>query len=298
MPSGASCRQAWIHSWALAVSLLVSARACFVVIFSLLRPDRGSSGSNVFNMTRDVGNISSGQASRRTGSRRASTTASTRRRSRRASNRPRGVALRDDPRDRARRLRWRGCARLARAVRRPGVPDAGRARDRHRGRLADLLRPGATAFGAFPPPGRSTILLGQVVFNASLAMLIIRARFVGMGASSRRPRYDLGSGPLSTFRQVTLPRLMPAVIAGFCSASRSRSTTSSSRLHDRHHVDLADPALLGGPVRHHAAVNALASLMLLVTLVLIVVVVIILRRSRVVGPGQEEGGLGAAFGLG
>src|SRR5262249_18330428 len=36
-------------------------------------------------------------------------------------------------------------------------------------------------FHFFPALGRNTILLGQIVFNASLAMLIIRARFVGMG---------------------------------------------------------------------------------------------------------------------
>ena len=46
------------------------------------------------------------------------------------------------------------------------------------------------------------------------------------------------------------------------------------------------------------AVNALATMMLVVTLVLIVVVAVLLRRSRVEGPGQEEHGLGAAFGLG
>jgi ABC-type spermidine/putrescine transport system permease subunit II len=125
-------------------------------------------------------------------------------------------------------------------------------------------------FGAFPPLGRDTILLGQIVFNASLAMLIIRARFVGMGDKLEEAAYDLGSGPVSTFRQVTLPRLMPAVIALY-SAVRFGITP---------------------------AVNALATLMLLITLVLIVAVAILLRRSRVEGPGQEEHGLGAAFGLG
>ena len=44
-------------------------------------------------------------------------------------------------------------------------------------------------------------------------MLIIRARFVGMGDKLEEAAYDLGSGPFSTFRQVTLPRLLPAVIA-------------------------------------------------------------------------------------
>ena len=61
-------------------------------------------------------------------------------------------------------------------------------------------------FGAFPPLGSSTILLGQIVFNASLAMLIIRARFVGHGRQARggrlRPRLR---ARVSTFRQVTLP---------------------------------------------------------------------------------------------
>ena len=67
-------------------------------------------------------------------------------------------------------------------------------------------------FHAFPALGKGTILLGQVVFSASVAMLIIRARFVGMGDSLEEAAYDLGSGPLATFRQVTLPRLMPAIV--------------------------------------------------------------------------------------
>jgi ABC-type spermidine/putrescine transport system permease subunit II len=155
-------------------------------------------------------------------------------------------------------------------------------------------------FGAFPGLGKSTILLGQIVFNASLAMLIIRARFVGMGDKLEEAAYDLGSGPFSTFRQVTLPRLMPAVIAAallsftfsfddYILPSLTNGTTSTW------------PIVLYSAVRFGItpAVNALATLMLLVTLVLIVAVAILLRRTRVEGPGQEEqGGLGAALGLG
>lgn len=155
-------------------------------------------------------------------------------------------------------------------------------------------------FGAFPGLGKSTILLGQIVFNASLAMLIIRARFVGMGDKLEEAAYDLGSGPFSTFRQVTLPRLMPAVIAAallsftfsfddFVLPNFTNGTTSTW------------PIVLYSAVRFGItpAVNALATLMLLVTLVLIVAVAVLLRRTRVEGPGQEEqGGLGAALGLG
>ena len=47
-------------------------------------------------------------------------------------------------------------------------------------------------FPAFPGLGKATILFGQVVFNASVAMLIIRARFVGMGDTLEEAAYDLG----------------------------------------------------------------------------------------------------------
>jgi ABC-type spermidine/putrescine transport system permease subunit II len=153
-------------------------------------------------------------------------------------------------------------------------------------------------FGFFPPLGRSTILLGQIVFNASLAMLIIRARFVGMGDRLEEAAYDLGSGPVATFRQVTLPRLMPAVVAAallsftfsfddFVLPNFTNGTTNTW------------PIVLYSAVRFGItpAVNALATLMLLITAVFVLLTVIVLRRSRVVDSG-EGGGLGSMLGLG
>jgi ABC-type spermidine/putrescine transport system permease subunit II len=153
-------------------------------------------------------------------------------------------------------------------------------------------------FGFFPPLGRSTILLGQIVFNASLAMLIIRARFVGMGDRLEEAAYDLGSGPVSTFRQVTLPRLMPAVVAAallsftfsfddYVLPTFTNGTTNTW------------PIVLYSAVRFGItpAVNALATLMLLVTAVFVLLTVIVLRRSRVVDT-RDAGGLGSMLGLG
>src|SRR5258708_14782202 len=65
---------------------------------------------------------------------------------------------------------------------------------------------------AFPPLGKATILLGQVDFNASVPMLIIRARFVGMGDTLEDAAYDLDSGPLAASHQVPLPPLLPATV--------------------------------------------------------------------------------------
>ena len=64
------------------------------------------------------------------------------------------------------------------------------------------------------PLGWQTILIAHVVFNASVVALVVRARFVAMGQELEEASFDLGAGPLSTFRQVTLPRLAPAILAG------------------------------------------------------------------------------------
>jgi ABC-type spermidine/putrescine transport system permease subunit II len=154
----------------------------------------------------------------------------------------------------------------------------------------------------FPALGPWTILLGQIVFNASLAMLVIRARFVGMGDTLEEAGYDLGSGRLSTFRQITLPRLLPAIVAALL-----LSFTFSFD-------DYVLPAFTNGttntwPIVLYSAVrfgitpsvNALATIMLGVTIAVITVTGLVLRRSRVTnaGPVQEPAkGLGASLGLG
>jgi ABC-type spermidine/putrescine transport system permease subunit II len=153
----------------------------------------------------------------------------------------------------------------------------------------------------FPPLGFWTILLAQVVFNASLSMLIIRARFVGMGDTLEEAAYDLGSGPLSTFWQVTLPRLMPAIVA----AALLSFTFSFD--------DYVVPAFVNGttntwPIVLYSAVrfgitpavNALATIMLVLTALAVVVTAIVLRQSRArttVGADANRGGLGALIGL-
>jgi ABC-type spermidine/putrescine transport system permease subunit II len=142
----------------------------------------------------------------------------------------------------------------------------------------------------FPPLGAWTVLLGQIVFNASLAMLIIRARFVGMGDSLEEAAFDLGSGRLSTFRQVTLPRLMPAIVAAallsftfsfddYVLPSLTNGTTNTW------------PIVLYSAVRFGItpAVNALATIMLAVNVLAVVIAALVLRRSRVRGNvGQEQ----------
>jgi ABC-type spermidine/putrescine transport system permease subunit II len=151
----------------------------------------------------------------------------------------------------------------------------------------------------FPTLGFWTIMLGQVVFNSSLSMLIIRARFVGMGDSLEEAAFDLGARPLSTFRQVTLPRLMPAVFAAFLLSftfsfddyvlpAFTNGTTNTW------------PIVLYSAVRFGItpAVNALATIMLALTVGAIVIAAVIMRRSRGTSSTQNvTQGLGAAIGM-
>jgi spermidine/putrescine transport system permease protein/putrescine transport system permease protein len=119
----------------------------------------------------------------------------------------------------------------------------------------------------FPGLGKVTILIG--------------ARFVGMGDVLEEASFDLGSGPVGTFRQVTLPRLMPAIV----SAALLSFTFSFD--------DYVLPAFTNGttntwPIVLYSAVrfgltpavNALATIMLAVTLTAVIVTAVMLRRSR------------------
>jgi putrescine transport system permease protein len=62
--------------------------------------------------------------------------------------------------------------------------------------------------------GLVPMFLAHTLFNASLVLLVVRARFVSMGSTLEEASMDLGASALATFRQVTLPRLAPAIVAG------------------------------------------------------------------------------------
>jgi spermidine/putrescine transport system permease protein len=64
------------------------------------------------------------------------------------------------------------------------------------------------------PLGPVAIVITHSVFNTSLVALIVRARLQGMDRTLEEASADLGATRWGTFRQVTLPQLLPAVIAG------------------------------------------------------------------------------------
>ena len=64
------------------------------------------------------------------------------------------------------------------------------------------------------PLGPIAIVTTHAVFNTALVTLTVRARLAGTDRSLEEASADLGATRWGTFRQVTLPQLFPAVVAG------------------------------------------------------------------------------------
>jgi spermidine/putrescine transport system permease protein len=60
-----------------------------------------------------------------------------------------------------------------------------------------------------------TIVIGHVVISIPYTVLILMPRLEQIDASLAEAAYDLGAGPLATFRRVTLPLILPAVVSAF-----------------------------------------------------------------------------------
>jgi spermidine/putrescine transport system permease protein len=63
--------------------------------------------------------------------------------------------------------------------------------------------------------GHPTIIAAHVLFNTSLVLLLVRARLSSMDRTLMEASSDLFATPWRTFRQITLPMLLPAIVAGF-----------------------------------------------------------------------------------
>ncbi|MCE2898084.1 MAG: ABC transporter permease [Betaproteobacteria bacterium] len=68
--------------------------------------------------------------------------------------------------------------------------------------------------GAGMTLGLGTIVMGHCVFLASYVFVVVSARLAGMGADLEEASADLGAGPWTTFRRVTLPQVAPGVAGG------------------------------------------------------------------------------------
>jgi spermidine/putrescine transport system permease protein len=64
------------------------------------------------------------------------------------------------------------------------------------------------------PLGPVAIVITHSIFNTAVVTLIVRSRLAGMDRALEEASADLGASKWETFREVTLPQLTPAIVAG------------------------------------------------------------------------------------
>lgn len=127
---------------------------------------------------------------------------------------------------------------------------------------------------------RYTILIAHIAFNISFVAVIVRARLATMDENLEEAAADLGANEWTTFRRITLPLLMPGIVAGALLAF----TLSLDDFVITFFV--SGPGSTTLPVRVYSMikfgvtpeVNAISTLMLLGSTVLVIISLVIQRR--------------------
>ena len=70
------------------------------------------------------------------------------------------------------------------------------------------------AFGTDLALSLVTVIIGHIVFAMPFVTIVVRARLVGMNRNLEEAARDLGADEWRTFLRVTLPLMMPGIIAG------------------------------------------------------------------------------------
>ena len=79
--------------------------------------------------------------------------------------------------------------------------------------LVATLWPGVLGDAPRLQLGLGSLIAAHTLFTMALAVLIVRSRLAGMDRSLVEASMDLYATPWGTFRQITLPQLMPAIVA-------------------------------------------------------------------------------------
>lgn len=64
------------------------------------------------------------------------------------------------------------------------------------------------------PRSFALLLIGHIVLTLPYVLLIVQARLVGIKRVYEEAALSLGANPFQTFKEITLPLLMPAILAG------------------------------------------------------------------------------------
>jgi spermidine/putrescine transport system permease protein len=151
--------------------------------------------------------------------------------------------------------------------------------------LFNLANPLLAALLPAAPPklslGRGSLIAAHGLFGMALVVVILRARLAALDRSLIEASHDLYAPPAATFRQVTLPLMAPAILAGFLLAF----TFSFDDFIVAFFVagpDTTLPMYVFGSIRRGITpeINAIGTLVLAVSLLLMILAQLVLRGRQ------------------
>lgn len=129
--------------------------------------------------------------------------------------------------------------------------------------------------------GTMRLVIGNSSFSVAVVTYIVRARLVGLPANLEEASADLYATPARTFRRITLPLALPAVLAGgllaFTFSLDNTIVASFVQVSGSTPWPVYVLSALRGGLRPEIA--AVSTIMLLLTLAALAVVALVLRRA-------------------
>jgi len=111
------------------------------------------------------------------------------------------------------------------------------------------------------------LLIGHVVITLPYVLLVVQARLVGIKREYEEAAMSLGANPFQAFREITLPLLMPAIIAGMLFAFTISFDDVTATLFWATAQNQTVPVKIFGMLRNSISpeINALGAVMILLT---------------------------------
>ena len=112
------------------------------------------------------------------------------------------------------------------------------------------------------------LLIGHVVITLPYVLLVVQARLVGIKREYEEAALSLGASPLQTFKEITLPLLMPAILAGMLFAFTISFDDVTATLFWATASMQTVPVKIFGMLRNSVSpeINALGTVMIVLTI--------------------------------
>jgi len=129
--------------------------------------------------------------------------------------------------------------------------------------------------------GFTTLLIAHIMFSISFVVIVVRSRLIGFDRRLEEASADLGAGPFTTFRKVTLPLLAPGVAsAALLSFALSIDDFVISNFNSG--AEVTFPLYIFGANQRGipVEVNVIATMLFAVTVIAMLLVIVQQRRAE------------------